>query len=64
MLTDCQRKKAPDVYVAYTIRSQDTGKLFITELGQFPICRPPFCHEEGLKIGLTLVLLLSILTFL
>lgn len=32
MLTDCQRKKAPDVYVAYTIRSQDTGKLFITEL--------------------------------
>lgn len=64
MLTDCQRKKAPDVYVAYTIRSQDTGKLFITELGQSPTCRPPFCHEEGLKIGLTLVLLLSILTFL
>ncbi|XP_021040425.1 protein-lysine N-methyltransferase EEF2KMT isoform X1 [Mus caroli] len=32
MLEDCQRKSAPDVYVAYTIRSQDTGKLFIEEL--------------------------------
>ncbi|KAL1779654.1 protein-lysine N-methyltransferase EEF2KMT [Sigmodon hispidus] len=32
MLRDCQRKNAPDVYVAYTIRSQDTGKLFIAEL--------------------------------
>lgn len=36
MLSDCQRKNAPDVYVAYTVRRQDTGKLFITELGQFP----------------------------
>lgn len=36
LLSDCQRKNAPDVYVAYTVRSQDTGKLFITELGQFP----------------------------
>lgn len=64
MLADCQRKSAPDVYVAYTVRSQDTGKLFTTELGQFPTCGPPFCHEEGLKTGLTLVLLLSILIFL
>ncbi|XP_057631490.1 protein-lysine N-methyltransferase EEF2KMT isoform X2 [Chionomys nivalis] len=32
LLSDCQRKNAPDVYVAYTVRSQDTGKLFITEL--------------------------------
>ncbi|XP_037056480.1 protein-lysine N-methyltransferase EEF2KMT isoform X2 [Peromyscus leucopus] len=32
MLSACQRKNAPVVYVAYTIRSQDTGKLFITEL--------------------------------
>lgn len=64
MLEDCQRKSAPDVYVAYTIRSQDTGKLFIEELGQFPTCGPPFCHEEGLKTGLTLPLLLSILLFL
>uniref|UniRef100_A0A8C6I9B1 Eukaryotic elongation factor 2 lysine methyltransferase n=1 Tax=Mus spicilegus TaxID=10103 RepID=A0A8C6I9B1_MUSSI len=32
MLEDCQRKSAPDVYVAYTIRSQDTDKLFIEEL--------------------------------
>ncbi|XP_021065535.1 protein-lysine N-methyltransferase EEF2KMT [Mus pahari] len=32
MLSDCQRKSAPDVYVAYTIRSQDTGKLFVAEL--------------------------------
>lgn len=52
MLSDCQWKSAPDVYVAYTIRSQDTGKLFITELGQFPTCGPPFCHEEGLNTGL------------
>lgn len=36
LLSDCQRKNVPDVYVAYTVRSQDTGKLFITELGQFP----------------------------
>uniref|UniRef100_A0A8C6IA59 Eukaryotic elongation factor 2 lysine methyltransferase n=1 Tax=Mus spicilegus TaxID=10103 RepID=A0A8C6IA59_MUSSI len=63
MLEDCQRKSAPDVYVAYTIRSQDTDKLFIEELGQFPTCEPPFCHE-GLKTGLTLPLLLSILLFL
>ncbi|XP_075798051.1 protein-lysine N-methyltransferase EEF2KMT isoform X2 [Microtus pennsylvanicus] len=32
LLSDCQRKNVPDVYVAYTVRSQDTGKLFITEL--------------------------------
>ncbi|XP_041532218.1 protein-lysine N-methyltransferase EEF2KMT isoform X2 [Microtus oregoni] len=32
LLSDCQRKNAPHVYVAYTVRSQDTGKLFITEL--------------------------------
>ncbi|XP_059126029.1 protein-lysine N-methyltransferase EEF2KMT [Peromyscus eremicus] len=32
MLSACQRKNDPVVYVAYTIRSQDTGKLFITEL--------------------------------
>lgn len=64
MLANCQRKNAPEVYVAYTIRSQDTGKLFITELGQFPTCGPPFCREEGLKTGLALVLLLSILIFL
>lgn len=64
MLADCQRKNAPDVYVAYTVRSQDTGKLFITELGQFPTCGPPSCGEEGLETGLTLVLLLSILVFL
>ncbi|XP_052615368.1 protein-lysine N-methyltransferase EEF2KMT isoform X3 [Peromyscus californicus insignis] len=32
MLSACQRMNAPVVYVAYTIRSQDTGKLFITEL--------------------------------
>lgn len=42
MLSDCQWKSAPDVYVAYTIRSQDTGKLFITELGQF---RPAGHHS-------------------
>lgn len=61
MLTNCQRKTAPDIYVAYTNRSQDTGKLFATELGQFPTCGPPFCRLEGLKTGLTLALLLSIL---
>lgn len=43
MLSACQRKSAPVVYVAYTIRSQDTGKLFITELGQFSTWGPPFC---------------------
>ncbi|XP_052050861.1 protein-lysine N-methyltransferase EEF2KMT isoform X4 [Apodemus sylvaticus] len=32
MLANCQRTSAPDVYVAYTVRSQDTGKMFITEL--------------------------------
>lgn len=64
MLAHCQRKNTADFYVAYTIRSQDTGKLFITELGQFPTCGPPFCHEEGLTSGLTLALLLSILIFL
>nr|XP_021493038.1 protein-lysine N-methyltransferase EEF2KMT [Meriones unguiculatus] len=37
MLTDCQRKNAPDVYVAYTVRSQDTGKLFVTELDRAEI---------------------------
>ncbi|CAO2641902.1 Protein-lysine N-methyltransferase EEF2KMT [Lemmus lemmus] len=47
MLSDCQRKNAPDAYVAYTVRSQDTGKLFITELGQFPTCGPPLCPWEG-----------------
>ena len=33
MLASCQRKGAPDVYVAYAVLSQDTGKLFTTDLG-------------------------------
>ncbi|XP_034361536.1 protein-lysine N-methyltransferase EEF2KMT isoform X1 [Arvicanthis niloticus] len=54
MLADCQRKSAPDVYVAYTVRSQDTGKLFTTELDRAGIYweeMPPhtgklFAYEE------------------
>ncbi|XP_031217515.1 protein-lysine N-methyltransferase EEF2KMT isoform X2 [Mastomys coucha] len=41
MLAHCQRKNTADFYVAYTIRSQDTGKLFITELD-----RAGFSWEE------------------
>lgn len=35
-LSACQRDRAPDAYVAFTMRNPETCQLFTTELGESP----------------------------
>lgn len=71
MLAVCKRKNAPEVYVAYTIRSQDTGQLFITELDRagiyweevLPHARKLFPYEAPSAIKILKLILHGYVSF-
>ncbi|KAM6165343.1 protein-lysine N-methyltransferase EEF2KMT isoform 3-T3 [Erethizon dorsatum] len=64
-LAACHRDRAPDVYVAFTVRNPETCQLFITKLGQAKIrweVVPPheqklFPYEEHLETSLLKLIL-------